>query len=161
MKLLEVIMWQCELIRKLEAEDYLGVSLRRCPEKIEHLIISDNKVKNINVRCENCVLAKLMKSTHLIGSPIIVDGGKIKFIVKNNISVKKLLKEHSYQLVEIKEVDYRELYLTKRQKEVLSLLISGKVSNATQLSRFLKISKPAALKLIKRSISKLARRHID
>ncbi|MCE4609397.1 MAG: hypothetical protein GSR77_00890 [Desulfurococcales archaeon] len=161
MKLLEVIMWQCELIRKLEAEDYLGVSLRRCPEKIEHIIVSDNKVKNVNVRCENCILAKLMKSTHIIGSPTIVNGGKIRFVVKNNASVKKLLKEHSYQLVEIKEVDHRELYLTRRQKEVLSLLVSGRVSNATQLSRLLKISKPAALKLIKRSIRKLARRHID
>ncbi len=159
MKLLRVVMWQCERMRRTEADDYLGMRLGACPLRIEHLVVSGRRVERVRVPCSECVLAKLYEVAHVLGPPALTPDGKIQFVVTQNRRVKKILREHEDEIVTVEEIDYRDVYLTPRQKQALTLLASGKATNITRLAKTLGITKPAALKLVRKSLRKLARRH--
>ncbi|MCE4620636.1 MAG: hypothetical protein F7C33_06410 [Desulfurococcales archaeon] len=158
MRLLKVRMRQCEKLRSIGADSYLGFRIASCPERIEHVVVSSRRVSIFSKRCDDCVLAKLVRATHVVGTPIIA-GDSIVFLVNDNRHARRLLAQHSDDIVEVEEVDYREAYLTKRQRQVLRLLASGEASNVSRVARKLGISKPAALKLVKNSIRKIVERY--
>jgi len=158
MKLLRLEMWQCERVRREEA-GYLATHFGRCPLYIEHLITSGNSVKRVRVGCENCVLAKLYRASYVVGSPVLTPDGRIRFYVRKDKKVKRIIEEHIDDLISVEEVDHREVVLTPRQREAIRLLASGEASNITRLAAKLGISKPAALRLVRRSLRKLARIH--
>lgn len=158
MKLLRVVMTQCEKLKSLKPDEYLGVRIGSCPDRIEHIVVSNRRVHIVSKRCEDCVLAKLIRSTHVIGQPVL-KGGTITFIVRADKYSRNLIKKYSRDIIDISELDYRELYLTERQKQVLRLMVSGEASNISRIARKLGISKPAALKLVRNSIRKLAKRY--
>ena len=157
MKLLRILMWQCELVRQQEAEDYLATHLGRCPVYIEHLLATGNSVKKVRIGCENCVLAKLYRASYVVGKPTLTSDGKILFYVRKDKKVEKILKEHLDSLVSVEVVDHREVILTPRQREAIKLLAEGEATNITRLAQKLRITKPAALRLVRRSLRKLAR----
>lgn len=159
MKLVKVVIRQCETLRALDADEYLGTRIGYCPSKIEHIVVSGRRIHIFRKNCDDCVLAKLMKTTHVIGLPVIRKDETIHFIVRETRRAMKILKEHEKDILKMEEVDYREVYLTLRQKEALRLLANGEASNISRLARKLGISKPAALKLVKNSIRKLASRY--
>ncbi|MEB3806749.1 MAG: hypothetical protein GSR73_04450 [Desulfurococcales archaeon] len=159
MKLLKVTMKQCSLLRQLKPDEYLGTRIGTCPAKIEHIVVSNRRVHVLKKSCDDCVLAKLMRATHVIGQPVIRGDETIVFIVRDNKYTRRLLREHNDDIVDVGEVDYREVYLTLRQKEALRMLANGEASNISRLARKLGISKPAALKLVKSSIKKLASKY--
>ncbi|MCE4625391.1 MAG: hypothetical protein F7C35_05960 [Desulfurococcales archaeon] len=160
MRLLEVVMKQCKRLRELGPDEYLGTSIKRCPLRIEHVVVKGHRVERLTMPCSKCVLAKLYRSTYLIGTPTLTSEGEIRFIVVENRAVRKIFQEHKEDLVSVKQVDPRQVYLTPRQRQVLALLASGEASNISQVSRHLNISKPAALKLVRNALRKLARKYM-
>lgn len=159
MRLIRVVIRQCETLKSLQADEYLGTRIGYCPYKIEHIVVSRRKIHVFSKECESCVLAKLIRNTHVIGLPVIKEDQTIHFIVRESRNTLRVLREHAEDIVEIEPVDYREVYLTIRQKEALRLLANGDASNISRLARKLGISKPAALKLVKKSIQKIANRY--
>jgi len=159
MKLLRLEMWQCERVRREEADGYLATHFGRCPLYIEHLVTSGNTVKKVRVGCENCVLAKLYRASYVVGNPVLTPDGKIQFYVRKDKRVERIIRDHAKDLISVEEVDHREVTLTPRQREAIRLLATGQASNITRLAEKLGISKPAALRLVKRSLRKLARIH--
>ena len=159
MRLLRITMKQCGLMRGLRAEGYLGTRLGSCPLRIEHVLVVDRRVRNVSAPCDQCVLAKLYQSTHVIGTPLLSDD-YIVFYARDNRQVRRILREHMDRVVGVDEIDYREIYLTSRQRQALRLLASGEATNISRLARKLRISKSAALRLVRRAIKKLAYRHI-
>jgi predicted DNA binding protein len=160
LKALRIIMKQCQLLSSYKPEDYLGSYIGNCPRKIEHIIVSGGKTHRVKVSCDKCVYAELLKTTHIIGHPIVDRKGYIQFLVVNTRRVRKILDKHIDQLIAVEELDARSLYLTERQREVFRLFASKDVSSVGTLSQRLGISKPAASKLFRKTLSKLAMRYI-
>ena len=159
MKLLRITMKQCDTVRNIGAEEYLGTRLGSCPLRIEHIIVSGKRIEHVKKSCDSCILAKLYHSTYVVGNPTLTPEGGIVFIAINTREVRRILKHHKEELINVEEVDPRNIYLTPRQKEALKLLATGEASNISRLARRLGITKPAALKLVRKSLQKLAKRH--
>ena len=160
MKFIEIEMKQCELMKSRHAEEYLGNSMRQCPARIEHIVVAQGRIHRVPVQCSSCVLAKLYRATHVIGNPVLTPDGRIKFVVVDSRTTRRIISEHREELISVRPVDQRQLYLTPRQREALRLLANEEATNISQISRLLKISKPAAHKLVRNSIRKVLRKHV-
>ena len=157
MRVIRVVMWQCELLRQAEPEAYLGTRFS-CDRFIEHLVVSKRSVKRVRLACETCVLAKLARASYLLGHPEVTSDGKIQFLVRDDSGARRILREHQEDLVDVEYLDHRSVYLTPRQREVLKTL-AEETTSISSLARRLGVAKPAALRLVKRSLRKLAKLH--
>lgn len=158
MKVLKVIMKQCDLVRSLEPRGYLGIRLGGCLKLIEHMLLTKSGIERVRVPCDSCVLAKLYRSSFVVGQPVVSPQGWISFLVKDDRQARRVLREHSDSLVSVEELDYRDVVLTPRQMEALKLLAHNG-AGASKIARALGVTKPAAHKLAKRSLEKLAKIH--
>jgi len=159
MKLLRITMKQCDTVKGIGAEEYLGTRLGSCPLRIEHIVVAGKKIERVKKSCDHCILAKLYHSTYVVGNPTLTQGGGIVFLAIDTREVRRMLNRHRDELINVEEVDPRSIYLTPRQKEALRLLATGEATNISRLARRLGITKPAALKLFRKSLQKLAKRH--
>ncbi len=155
MRLARIVMHQCEAVRRLEADDYLGTSFSSCPARISHVVVSKRRVIHVSKPCDDCVLAKLYRATHVVGQPKIRQDGRIEFIVRLNRRAERVLREHRDEIVEVEEIDYRSLYLTPRQRQALEAVAEGGAYGVTSLARALGVSKSSASRLYKRILRKL------
>ena len=158
MRLLRIVLHQCSQLRNINAEGHLGSRLS-CPHNtVEHAVITGNGVTRVKKKCDTCIYTILQRLSFTLGQPILLRGGLVQFIVAKNRAVEKLLKENHHLLVEAEEVSYKDLFLTPRQKEALAYLAYNGTS-VSNLARYLGVTKPAALKLARKSLRKLARLH--
>ncbi len=156
MKALVVIATPCEYVKRLRPEGYLGYRLGGCPQgSIEHLLVTRKGLVKARKECENCVLARLARATHLLSPPVLTSTGHMKFLVTATPAAKRVLTEYRDRVVNIEEVDYRSVHLTPRQREAIQLL-AEQATNITGLARALGVSKPAAWKLVRKTIRKIA-----
>jgi len=160
MKLARITMKQCSQLRELEPDDYLGTKISGSPNRIEHIVISKRRIHTIRKKCSECILSKLAMATYVIGTPVIKPDRTIVFTIAINKKTMSIINQHKERLVNIEEIDYRKIYLTEKQKKAIKLLASGEASNITRLADKLNISKPAAHKLVKKTIHKLAGKHV-
>ena len=155
MKLLRVVLRQCERTRRLEARDHLGVRLASCPRKIEHLVVAKGGVKQVSVPCSDCVLAKLYASTFVASPPTVREDGSIQFIVRAGKAVDRLLSQHRDMVLEVEELDYRRVLLTPRQRTALRLLASGEAKGISGLAEKLRVNKSTASRIYRRMLEKI------
>ncbi len=158
MRVLKIVMKQCEILRSLDAVGYVGSRLGGCVKFIEHAVMTREGIKRVRAPCHSCVLAKLYRASFVLGYPVITSDGLIRFLVLKNRLVQRILREHERDLVSVEELDYREVILTPRQRETLHhMALDG--TSITRIARALGVTKPAALKLARRSLRKLALLH--
>lgn len=158
MKVLKVVMKQCEPVMSLEPGSYLGVRLGGCLRFIEHMLLTKSGIKKVRVPCDSCVLGKLYRSSFVVGQPVVSPEGWISFLVKDDRQARRVLREHSRSIVSVEELDYRNVVLTPRQLEALKLLASSG-AGVSKIARALGVTKPAARKLARRGLEKLVKMH--
>jgi DNA-binding CsgD family transcriptional regulator len=160
MRVARVAMRQCSELRELGAEGYLGFNVSGCPGRVEHVVVRGRRVVRFQKRCDDCILSFLARKTHLLGMPVLRSDGTIVFTVPLDKTVRRLLRENRDNVVSVEEVDYREVFLTERQRTVIRLISTGEASNISRVAEKLGISKPAAYKIVRSALRKLAGRHV-
>jgi len=158
MRLLRIVLHQCNQLKNTDAIGHLGSRLSCKHDTVEHAVITKSGVVHVKKKCDSCIYAKLQASSFILGQPILLQGGLIQFLVAKNRAIEKLLKENSHIVVEAEEINYKDIVLTPRQKEALAYIASNGTS-ISHLAKYLGITKPAALKLARKSLKKLARLH--
>ncbi len=135
----------------------LGFNVSGCPGKVEHVLARGHRVVRFQKKCGQCILPILARGAHLLGMPVLRNDGTIVFTVPLDRWVRKTLREHRDEVVSVDEVDYREVFLTERQRTALKLISSGEASNISRVAERLGISKPAAYKTVRSALRKLPR----
>jgi len=113
----------------------------------------------VKVPCDSCVLAKLYRASFVVGHPVLSPQGRISFLVRDDWQARRVLRKYPDRLVAVEEIDYRDIVLTPRQMEALKLLASNG-AGVSKIARALGVTKPAAHKLARRSLKKLAKIHV-
>jgi len=160
LRVARVTMRQCRELLELGPDGYLGFNVSGCPGRVEHVLVRGRRVVRFQKRCDQCILSMLARGTHLLGMPVLRNDGTIVFTVPLDRWVRKTLREHSDEVVSVEEVDYREVFLTERQRTALKLISTGEASNISRVAERLGISKPAAYKIVRSALRKLAGRHV-
>lgn len=147
----------CELLKAISPSLYLGFELvdDGC---IEHFLMTKGckEFRRLRIECENCMLGRLIRSSALLSSPMIVKQKAIRFLVLYNLSVRKILSDYRDQLIDLEVIDLRKVVLTEKQKQVLRMAGDGIGLSTSTLARRLGVSKPAARKLVRRTLCKVS-----
>ena len=157
MQVLLVRMRQCPRVAGLRPSGYLGYRLKGC-ERIEHLLATRDGVARVEAECRGCVLAELLQAGYVLSRPEVDEDGTIRFVVASTPQARRVLSRYRGQLLEARRIRLENALLTPRRREVLRLMAEETVS-VSRLARSLGVSKPAALKLVKRAIRKLVLLH--
>jgi len=158
MKVLLASLEPCREIKELEPKIYIGYRVLDC-DRIEHIVLSGGSINKIKKRNEECVFAQLIRHGYALVPPIITQEGFVRLILIDSANVRKILKRHEQRIIGISRHDLRSLVLTLRQRRALSLF-ALQSNNISGVAKVLSISKPAAWKLIKKSIRKIANLYI-
>ncbi|MFN3803822.1 MAG: LuxR C-terminal-related transcriptional regulator [Pyrobaculum sp.] len=147
MKFLKVILRPCDKLPP-DVKAIVGFKIRG--DKIFYLLHTHRGVEVMAARCEECVFYRLLAAGYVLRGPIL-ENQRIKVIVSDNAAVRKILSKD--QVVEIKTLDSRELFLTPRQREVLQSMANG--GNLATLAERYQISKTAVYKTFKNVLKKI------
>lgn len=147
MKIAKVVLDPCPLFKNLEPIYYLG--FRFYDPYIEHIIKTKNDYKKIKTKCESCVLAYLIKNSYLITTPIY-DGKNIKIYCIWNKNLKNL---NFKNIKQIEILNYKKIFLTPRQRKVLRMAVSNRLS---KVADNLGVSKTAVFKSFKSALRKVS-----
>ncbi len=154
---LEVVMKQCPRARSLGARGYLGFRLAGQCERIVHLLETPEGPRILEAECSECILAELIRVTWLLAPPSLREDGSIRFLVADTPAARRLVERRRDRLVEARRRRLEGVALTPRQREALRML--GEGENIAGLARRLGVSRPAALRLARKTLAKLARIH--
>jgi predicted DNA-binding protein (UPF0251 family) len=132
--------------------EYLGFSLQRYG--IIHYFKASGKV--IRLPCKDCVLRQLLGAAPLVSHPKFEDGAFVfKFLYTRALAKRLKIKEaqwHSSHFT-LRLVSLRRVLLTSKQKKAFRLFATG---GLRRVAESLGVSKPAACRLVKRALQKLA-----
>jgi DNA-binding CsgD family transcriptional regulator len=149
MKYLLLYLKPCEKLPR-DAYAHLGFYLKN--GLISHVVATKHGIRLVSARCEECIFYKLLTSTYVYGTPQISQG-RLKVVAVDNRAVRRLVAQHSHQVVKVVEAGPRSLVLTERQKEVLRALADG--HNISSTARMESVSKVAVYKTFKTALRKV------
>lgn len=150
MQFLKIVACTCNLIPR-DADGYLGFRINN--GRVYHLLHTPRGVEIVSVKCEDCVLYKLLTAGHLAGAPT-VRNGKIKIVVSNTKYVKRIIATGGFRILRVEVLRRHNLFLTPRQRDVLMYISNG--HNLTSLANTYGVSKTAVYKLFKKALRKVA-----
>jgi DNA-binding CsgD family transcriptional regulator len=153
---LRVTIIGCEALKKVKPAAYLGYKLLE-DGRIEHLLLKGRRrAVRVRVRCDECVLSRILKASALLSMPVVVDGYLVRFLVLETREVAKLLEESRGRVVSVERVEVEDLVLTDRQRYVLKLAADGGGASPSRIAWKLGVTRQAAQKLIKTALRKVS-----
>jgi len=156
LRLAVITMKQCRLLRELRPRGYLAFgSCGAAREMIEHIVEDQRgRMEKLRVSCRDCVLAQLLQGSYVVGQPVLLAGGLIRFVAVYTNATRRIISRNKSRLVSVEVVDARSLLLTPRQRAVLGML--GGSETITSIASRLGVSRAAAGKLVRRALQKIA-----
>ncbi|HID41700.1 MAG TPA: hypothetical protein EYP33_06060 [Pyrodictium sp.] len=156
MKLAVITMKQCQLLRGLKPRSYLAFgSCGAARRMIEHIIEDQHgRIEKLRVSCRDCILAQLLQGSYIVGQPVLLPEGLIRFVAVYTNATRRTISRNKSRLVSVEIIDARSLLLTPRQRAVLRML--GDSATITGIASRLGVSRAAAGKLVRRTLQKLA-----
>ncbi len=156
MRALRVTLVGCEALRRAGARAYLGYRLLD-DGRIEHVLVRGRRrAVRIRVRCDDCVLGRLLKASALVSMPVIVEGRLVRFLVLETREVERLLRESGDRVVSVEPVEVDDLVLTERQRRVLRLAADGGGLSPSRIAARLGVTRQAAQKLLRAALRKVS-----
>jgi predicted DNA binding protein len=143
---------QCPTLRSVGARSYLGYRLLG-DGSVEHLVEdSEGRLVRVKADCGSCVFCRLIRSTYLVGPPV-VKGEAMKFTVVYNRAARRILESERGRVRSLRILRREAVLLTEAQREALALSVD-RGPRVSELARSLGVSKPAASKALRKALRK-------